>query len=242
MKNLKTLLAVAALTCSTAFPEVAGTLEIDFDNGANWNSKVSAGNVKLVGSASGTAITLGAAAAVDADKVIELNVGQANISQSGYVSGTGYLQLDATTQLNITAAITADPISMQGAATISNSANAYTLSVLKGTGLATLSGTAQVTLGDLSANSGGVSASAPVKIDDYTKYAAADSTFTGIASATKAPAAASANNLTFGQITASYNVAANDFISSTGVTGGKVLKASKLVLGSNSWAAAVTAV
>ncbi len=231
MKKIQKLLALAVLTSTTAF---ASVVEVNFENGATWNSAIT-GGAKLVGSAATAVLNIGANSTVSEN--LELSVGRANLGKSGVVSASKYIELAANTQLNVTAAITPDPINMAGAATINNAANAITLDKLTGTGLATLTGAGVVTLADLSGNSGGV-AGVNVAINGSTKFPAEDSVFTGIATASAAPAAAASDNLTFNQISASYNVGANDFIAS-GST--KVLKASKLVLGGNTWAAAVTA-
>lgn len=231
MKKIQKLLALAVLTSTTAF---ASVVEVNFDNGATWNSAIT-GGAKLVGSGATAVLNIGANSTVSEN--LELSVGRANLGKSGVVSASKYIELAAGTQLNVTAAITPDPIKMTGAATINNAANAITLDKLTGSGLVTLTGAGVVTLADLSGNSGGV-AGVNVAINGSTKFPTADSAFTGIATVSAAPAAAASNNLTFNQITASYNVGANDFIVS-GST--KVLKASKLVLGGNTWAAAVTA-
>lgn len=230
MKKIQKLLALAVLTSTTAF---ASVIEVNFADGATWNSAIT-GGAKLVGSLATDALNIGANSTVSEN--LELSVGRANLGKSGVVSASKYIQLDASTQLNVTAAITPDPINMAGAATINNAANAITLDKLTGSGLATLTGAGVVTLADLSGNGGGV-AGVNVAINGSTKFPTADSAFTGIATVSAAPAAAGVN-LTFNQITASYNVGANDFFAS-GST--KVLKASKLVLGGNTWAAAVTA-
>ena len=231
MKKIQKLLALAVLTSTTAF---ASVIEVNFADGATWNSAIT-GGAKLVGSLATDALNIGANSTVSEN--LELSVGRANLGKSGVVSASKYIELAANTQLNVTAAITPDPIKMTGAATINNAANAITLDKLTGSGLATLTGAGVVTLADLSGNGGGV-AGVNVAINGSTKFPTADSAFTGIATVSAAPAAAASHNLTFNQITASYNVGANDFIAS-GST--KVLKASKLVLGGNTWAAAVTA-
>jgi len=231
MKKIQKLLALAVLTSTTAF---ASVVEVYFDNGSTWNSAIT-GGAKLVGSAATAVLNIGANSTVSEN--LELSVGRANLGKSGVVSASKYIELAANTQLNVTAAITPDPIKMTGAATINNDTNAITLDKLTGTGLATLTGAGVVTLADLSGNSGGV-AGVNVAINGSTKFPAEDSVFTGIATVSAAPAAAASDNLTFNQITASYNVGANDFFASGSA---KVLKASKLVLGGNTWAAAVTA-
>ncbi|MBP9829706.1 MAG: hypothetical protein KBD04_06730 [Proteobacteria bacterium] len=233
MKKIQKLLALAVLTSTTAF---ASVVEVNFADGATWNSAIT-GGAKLVGSAATAVLNIGANSTVTEN--LELSAGRANLGKSGVVDATNnkYIELAANTQLNVTAAITPDPIKMTGAATINNAANAITLDKLTGAELATLTGAGVVTLADLSGNSGGV-AGVNVAINGSTKFPAANSSFSGIATVSAAPAAAASDNLTFNQITASYNVGANDFIAS-GST--KVLKASKLVLGGNTWAAAVTA-
>lgn len=231
MKKIQKLLALAVLTSTTAF---ASVVEINFADGATWNSAIT-GGAKLVGSAATAVLNIGANSTVSEN--LELSVGRANLGKSGVVSASKYIELAANTQLNVTAAITPDPIKMTGAATINNAANAITLDKLTGAGLATLTGAGVVTLADLSGNSGGV-AGVNVAINGSTKFPAANSSFSGIATVSAAPAAASSHDLTFNQITASYNVGANDFFASSST---KVLKASKLVLGGNTWAAAVTA-
>ena len=232
MKKIQKLLALAVLTSTTAF--ASSVVEINFADGATWNSAIT-GGAKLVGSLATDALNIGANSTVTEN--LELSVGRANLGKSGVVSASKYIELAASTQLNVTAAITPDPIKMTGAATINNGTNAITLDKLTGTGLATLTGAGVVTLADLSDNSGGV-AGVNVAINGSTKFPAEDSVFTGIATVSAAPAAAASDNLTFNQITASYNVGANDFFASGSA---KVLKASKLVLGGNTWAAAVTA-
>ncbi len=232
MKKIQTLLAVAALTSTTAF---ASVLEVDFTNGANWNSAVT-GGMKLIGGGATDVITLGASASATDD--IELNVGRANISAAGLVGSGKHLILDSSVQLNVTAAITPDPIRMDGDATINNAANAIVLDELAGTGLATMSGVGVVTLEDLSANSGGV-ALVNAAVTANTQYPGADSSSSGVVAASAAPAAASLFDLTFNEIDATYNVGVNDFIDASAT--GKVLKATKISIGGHSWAAAVTA-
>jgi len=234
MKKIQKLLAIAALTSTTAF---ASVVEIEYSNGATWNSAIT-GGAKLVGFDANAVLTVGANSSVSS--YLELSVGQANVGKSGVVTAPYHIQLATGTQLNVTAAITLDPIDMAGAATINNASNAITLDKLSGSGRATLTGTGEVTLADLSSNSGGVEGVNAV-INASTKFPTADSTFTGIATASAAPDAAADVNLTFNEINASYDVGVNDFITSGGVLAGKVLKATKLVLGGNSWAAAVTA-
>ena len=230
MKKIQKLLALAVLTSTTAF---ASVVEVNFADGATWNSAIT-GGAKLVGSSSAAALNIGVNSTVSEN--LELSVGRANLGKSEVVSASKYIELAASTQLNVTAAIALDPIKMTGAATINNAANAITLDKLTGAGLATLTGAGVVTLADLSGNTGGV-AGVNVAINASTKFPAEDSVFTGIATVSAAPVAAS-HNLTFNQINASYSVGANDFFAA-GST--KVLKASKLVLGGNTWAAAVTA-
>lgn len=231
MKKIQKLLALAVLTSTTAF---ASVVEVNFDNAATWNSAITGGG-KLVGSSTSAVLNIGTNSTVSEN--LELSVGRANLGKSGVVSASKYIQLAASTQLNVTAAIALDPINMAGAATINNAANAITLDKLTGSGLATLTGAGVVTLADLSGNAGGV-AGVNVAINGITKFPTADSAFTGIATVSAAPAAAASHNLTFNQINASYNVGANDFFAAGSA---KVLKASKLVLGGNTWAAAVTA-
>ncbi|MCE2716635.1 MAG: hypothetical protein ACK4V2_07465 [Pseudomonadota bacterium] len=235
MKNLKMLLAVAALASSTAF-SVGDNVTINFADGAEWDSAisgVSGAAVVLHPTSENAKITLGSSAHSDGHVVLDAD-GVADYSNASLVGSGKHIELKSGSKLNVS--VSPEPIFADAdAAEIAATAD-VDLDALSGSALVTLTGS-EFTLKDLSANTGGVDASAAVKIAAATKFpVAALSTFGGEATVSVAPtshaSAGSGNKLQFNNITASVNVDAGVLAAATDMY---VTPNSTINIGSTKW-------
>jgi len=235
MKNLKMLLAVAALASSTAF-SVGDNVTINFADGAEWDSAisgVSGAAVVLHPTSENAKITLGSSAHSDGHVVLDAD-GVADYSNASLVGSGKHIELKSGSKLNVS--VSPEPIFADAdAAEIAATAD-VDLDALSGSALVSLTGS-EFTLKDLSANTGGVDASAAVKIAAATKFpVAALSTFGGEATVSVAPtshaSACSGNKLQFNNIIASVNVDAGVLAAATDMY---VTPNSTINIGSTKW-------
>lgn len=264
MKNLKMLLAVAALTSSTAFSAV----QFNFEDNAVWDSTVSSGNVKLMALGTGSAadakeIEIGTAAqATLAGSYIELMKGQAKVQKAGNMPGSGYFLLDDGTQLNVAgaAAYNLDAIHVAGSADavvhfdanralgkiVIGASATLTYDNVGGTGTGAV---ASIDLADLSANAAGVNYPQFVNVKPTTAFPGSASFAFGGASHTGVAYLDSG----IGEF-ANYGTGSSDHFSSANLTFDQlevvsnvsaltdgILKAKVIKIGSTTWSQPVSA-
>lgn len=216
-------------------PTPIPVLEINFTNGAEMAAPV-IGKVEFAGNSSSDVCTFSGSATDD----VQVTQGKVAIN-SGTVVASGKSMRMNGGNLIATADFELPIIAMDQAGTLEvNTNGTIGLQALTGSGALTIattnSGTGNVHLKDLSANTGGIAAcSQPVLIDSATKFPGNTCAIEGVVAVDAAPAQASTHNLTFGEIAAtSANTAANSLTSAT-------LYATKIHIGAKDWAHAVTA-
>lgn len=211
------------------------TLTVDFTNGAEMAAPV-IGKVEFSGNSSSDVCTFSGSATDD----VQVTQGKVAINSGAPVASGKSMRMNGG-NLIVTADFELPIIAMDQAGTLEvNTNGTIGLQALTGSGALTIatanSGTGNVHLKDLSANTGGIAAcSQPVLIDSATQFPGNTCAIEGVVTVDAAPAQASTYNLTFGEIAAtSANTAANSLTSAT-------LYATKIDIGAKDWAHDVTA-